>query len=113
MLFKCWAANFSFPYTSVILTNSAVSLRILGTLNGVATSLSALGRAARLTIEGWTFSTGVDKGYRLLPWWILAGFALLGAIAPWWLVDMEGFGGADESDGEDDEDEAVLHGWCR
>lgn len=108
MLFKCWAAKFSFPCTSVLLTNSAVSLRILGTLNGVATSISALGRAAGPMIGGWTFSTGVEKGYGLLPWWILAGFALLGAIAPWWLVEMEGFGDVDENGIEDEEGEAII-----
>lgn len=102
MMLKCWAAIFAFPCTTILLTNSAVSLRVLGTLNGVATSVSALGRAAGPAIVGWTFSVGLNKGYIILPWWTLAGFAILGAIAPWWLVEMEGFGGGDDSDNEDD-----------
>ena len=52
----------------------------------------------------------MEIGYGLLPWSILAGFALLGAIAPWWLVEMEGFGDFDEHDVEDHEGEAVLYG---
>lgn len=100
MLLKCWAAIFAFPCTTILLTNSAVSLRVLGTLNGVATSVSALGRAAGPAIVGWTFSIGVDKGYVILPWWTLAAFAVLGAITPWWLVEMEGFGGGDDSEDE-------------
>ena len=106
MLVKCWAVIFAFPCTTILLTNSAVSLRILGTLNGVATSVSAIGRAAGPAIAGWTFSIGVSKGYVILPWWTLAGFALLGAITPWWLIEMEGFGGGDDS--EDEEEEAIL-----
>ena len=106
MMIKCWAGIFAFPCTTILLTNSAVSLRILGTLNGVATSISALGRAAGPAIVGWTFSIGLKKGYIILPWWTLAAFAILGAITPWWLIEMEGFGGG--SDGSDDEDEEDL-----
>lgn len=113
MMLKCWAAIFAFPCTTILLTNSAVSLRVLGTLNGVALSVSALGRAAGPAIAGWTFSVGVDKGYVILPWWTLSAFAILGAITPWWLVEMEGFGEADESDDDDDdisehEDDGLL-----
>ncbi len=108
MLLKCWAVIFAFPCTTILLTNSAVSLRILGTLNGVATSISAIGRAAGPAIAGWTFSVGVRKGYGILPWWTLAAFAVLGAVAPWFLVEMEGFGG-NESDSEDEAEEELLH----
>ena len=106
MLVKCWAVIFAFPCTTILLTNSAVSMRVLGTLNGVATSISAIGRAAGPAIAGWTFSIGVSKGYVILPWWTLAGFALLGAITPWWLIEMEGFGGGNDS--EDEEEEEIL-----
>lgn len=107
MLLKCWAVIFAFPCTTILLTNSAVSLRILGTLNGVATSISAIGRAAGPAIAGWTFSVGVSKGYVILPWWTLAAFAILGAIAPWMLVEMEGFGGGDDSDSDEEADEEL------
>ena len=100
MLIKCWAAIFAFPCSTILLTNSAVSLRILGTLNGVATSISAIGRAAGPALAGYTFSIGVDKGYMVLPWWTLAFCAVLGAIPTWWLVEKEGFGGGDNDNGE-------------
>ena len=93
MMIKCWAGVFAFPCSVILLTNSAVSLRVLGTLNGVAVSISAIGRAAGPAIGGFTFTVGVDKGYGILPWWILGCFGILGAITPWWLVEMEGFGG--------------------
>lgn len=80
MLMKCWAVIFAFPCSTILLTNSASSLRILGTLNGVSTSVSALGRAAGPAIGGLTFSYGVVKGYVILPWWTLAFFAVLGRL---------------------------------
>lgn len=46
LFIKCWASIFAFPCSTILLTNSATSLRVLGTLNGFATSTSALGRAA-------------------------------------------------------------------
>ena len=103
MVFKCFAVVFAFPCTTILLTNSAVSLRILGTLNGVSTSISALGRAAGPAIGGWTFSIGVEKGYIILPWWALAACAVLGALPVWWLVEMDGFGGNEDSDSDTDE----------
>ena len=99
MLIKCLAGVFAFPCSVILLTNSAVSLRILGTLNGMAVTTSAVGRAAGPAIGGFTFTVGLDKGYGILPWWILGCFGILGAIAPWWLVEMEGF--SDDKDASD------------
>lgn len=111
MAMKCWAGIFAFPCTTILLTNSAVSLRILGTLNGVAVSISAIGRAVGPAIGGYTFTIGVEKGFGILPWWVLGCFGILGAIAPWWLVEMEGFGDndGDSVDDETGQDEAILH----
>ena len=101
MLFKCWAVIFAFPCSTILLTNSASSLRILGTLNGVAVSVSALGRAAGPAIGGWTFTIGANTGYGILPWWTLAGVAVLAAVPVWWLVETEGIGRDDAPDEED------------
>ncbi|KAL8731873.1 MAG: hypothetical protein Q9166_003157 [cf. Caloplaca sp. 2 TL-2023] len=105
MLIKCFATIFAFPCSTILLTNSAISLRILGTLNGVATSVSAIGRATGPAVSGVMFEMGSKKGWAILPWWVLAGFAILGAIPAWWLVEMEGFGGAGDND--DDEEEGT------
>lgn len=108
MFIKCWGSIFAFPCTIILLTNSASSLRILGTLNGISTSVSALGRAVGPAIGGWAFSLGVDKGYVITPWWTLAAFAILGAVPVWWLIEMDGFGGGDETESESEEDEVLL-----
>jgi len=41
---KSVLAIFAFPCSTILLTNSSPSLRILGTLNGIAVTLSALSR---------------------------------------------------------------------
>lgn len=112
MLLKCFAAIFAFPCITILLTNSAVSLRVLGTLNGVATSVSALGRAMGPAVGGAMFEVGAVKGWAILPWWVLAGFAGVGAVPVAWIVEMEGFGGGvedgsggDDDDGDDDGDD--------
>ncbi|MCJ1465269.1 hypothetical protein MMC07_003885 [Pseudocyphellaria aurata] len=90
LLVKGGAGIFAFPCMGILLTNSAVSLRVLGTLNGVATSTTAVGRAIGPAFEGWTFSFGLNIGYVILPWWTLAVIASLSAIPVWYLVEMEG-----------------------
>ena len=101
MLLKAWAGTFAFPCSTILLTNSATSLRLLATLNGIAVSCSALGRAAGPAIGGGTYTLGVEIGYGVLPWWILALLAIAAAVPIWWLVEMEGFGS--DSSMEDDE----------
>ena len=106
MMLKGFAGMFAFPCAVILITNSASSYRILGTLNGVSTSISALGRAAGPAIGGAAFTWGVKLGYMILPWWTLAVFAALGAVPLWWLEEGEGFKGTEPDDGE--EDEALL-----
>ncbi len=112
MLAKAFAGVFAFPCTTIMLTNSATSLRLLGTLNGVATSISAIGRAIGPAIAGSTFTLGIDLGYVVLAWWILSAFAVLGHLPTWWLVEMEGFGHteADTPDSDDaDANDGMSH----
>ena len=104
MFLKSWAVIFAFPCTTILLTNCASSLRVLATLNGVATSISAIGRGTGPFVGGWAFSFGVEKGFMIVPFWTLAVFAILGAIPVWvWIVEMPGFGNVgDELDDEGD-----------
>jgi hypothetical protein len=105
MLLKGWLCVFAFPCSTILLTNSAVSLKILGTLNGVSTSISAIGRAAGPALCGFAFTLGVDRGYIIAPWWLLTIISIFAAIPVFWLVEMEGFGGKEEEGEEEEEDE--------
>ena len=105
MVVKCFAVIFAFPCSVILLTNSAVSLRILGTLNGFAVSISAVGRAAGPALGGAAFTWGLEKGYVITPWWLLGIISAAGAVPIWYLKEMEGFSKSDSSDEEDDESE--------
>lgn len=108
MLVKCSAGIFAFPCAIILLTNSASSLQHLGTLNGVAVSVSAIGRAAGPAISGFIFSKGLEKGYVIPAWWFLGSVAAIGTVPIWFLVEMEGFSSRDGNDDEDDEEEEAL-----
>ena len=110
MVVKGCCSTFAFPSSTILLTNSASSLRILGTLNGLATSLGALGRAAGPAIIGSMFTYGVDQGYVIAPWWLMSAIAFAAAVPVFFVVEGEGFGGDDgeveDSDEDEDDDEA-------
>ena len=114
MMLKGLAGMFAFPCAVIMITNSASSYRILGTLNGVSTSISALGRAAGPAVGGGAFTLGVKLGYMIIPWWTLAVFAAAGAIPIWWLTEGDGFQGADnatqadDGNGHEEDGEALL-----
>jgi hypothetical protein len=96
MFFKSMTNVFAYPCITILLTNSARSLQILGTLNGVATSLAAVGRAIGPYVAGRTFTWGLNSGYLVAAFWLLAIFAVPGHIVTWWLVEGKGFGDDDE-----------------
>jgi hypothetical protein len=100
LLFRGLGGCFAFPTSTIMLTNSASSLRVLGTINGLATSVSAIGRAIGPATSGWLFSWGVKHGYLIVPFWTLSAVALAASIPTWWLVEGKGFGDDPDSDVE-------------
>jgi len=106
MMMKGFCGIFAFPCSTILLTNSAASLKVLGTLNGVATSISAVGRATGPALAGATFTGGIDIGYVIISWWTLAVIAIIGAVPVWFLIETEGFGGG--QDGEDQSEDGDL-----
>ena len=90
MLFKAAGIIIAFPSTTILLTNSCISLRILGTLNGVATTFSGLGRALGPSTTGWAFSWGADNGYIVTAYFFLGLVAAIGAIPVFMIVEGDG-----------------------
>jgi hypothetical protein len=93
--------TFAFPTSTIMLTNSAPSLRVLGTINGLATSFSSFGRAAGPTLGGGLFTWGVKRGYVIVPFWTMSAIAFAASIPTFWLVEGKGFG--DDTEINDEE----------
>lgn len=98
--------TFAFPTSTIMLTNSATSLRVLGTINGIATSVSAIGRATGPAIGGGLFTLGVKNGYVIVPFWSLSLISLLASVPTWWLVEGKGFG--DDPDEDEESIETIV-----
>jgi hypothetical protein len=112
MLAKLSTTVFGIPCSTILLTNSASSMSVLGTLNGVSTSVSALGRAAGPAIIGSAFSYGVKRGYVIIPWWLLSALALWSVVPAFWIVEQEGPSREEvEEETEQDEQEAATGGY--
>lgn len=105
LLAKLTVTIFGFPSCTILLTNSASSLSVLGTLNGVGTSISSIGRAAGPALMGVAFSYGVEKGYLIIPWWMLTVLGVISAVPVFWMVESEGFV-RDDTDDVNDENES-------
>lgn len=90
MFCKLAAVTFAFPCCTILLTNSATSPRVLGTLNGVGTGVTAFGRAVGPALVGTSFSLGVNMGYIIVPWWILTLFGIFSALPTFWIVESNG-----------------------
>ncbi|KAI1759989.1 MFS general substrate transporter [Hypoxylon sp. FL1150] len=107
LIVKSFAVIVGFPSTTILLTNSASSLSILGTLNGFATTFSALGRASGPALTGVAFTWGVKHDVIGLPYWILASIAALGIIPAFMIVEGDGPSGAATPVDSEDEDTEV------
>lgn len=94
---------FSFPCCTILLTNTASSLKILGTLNGVGVSVSAIGRAAGPAIVGEAFTESIKLGYVIIPWWILTVLSIAAAVPAFYILESDGFSPDDEDEDELDE----------
>ncbi|XWW99706.1 hypothetical protein V2A60_007718 [Cordyceps javanica] len=113
MILKAFCIIIAFPSTTILLTNSCTSLRVLSSLNGFATMFSALCRALGPASTGWVFSWGADHGYVVSAYFFLAAVALVGAVPGFLIVEGDGptagsAAGQDGSDSDAAEREAAV-----
>lgn len=90
LLAKLVGTTFTIPCCTILLTNSASSMSVLGTLNGVGTSIGALGRGLFPALIGAAFSRGVETGSVVFAWWLLAAFAAVGVIPGYYIIEQDG-----------------------
>lgn len=96
------------------ITNSAPNHNVLGTLNGLAQTLSAAGRAAGPFVSGSLFSaaTKIQPKGEVLPFGIFAGASLIGFLLSIGIrgEGLEAEGWSDESDSDNEDEEAAGQG---
>jgi MFS family permease len=94
LLYNCLGI-FAFPCSDMLLTGSASSSSILGTLIGLSTGGAAIGGAIGSVIGGTFFSSGVSRGYIVDPFWALAVVAAVAAVPVFYLEESEQQGKVD------------------
>lgn len=102
VIWKCTFATMAYPSNAILLTNSAPSLLLLGTINGVAASTASLSRAFGPTVSGFLFSAGLGIHCPVLAWWCSALIAVAGAVISLRMTDEGGRMANEKS--EDDEE---------
>lgn len=100
----------SLPFTKI--TNSAPNHSVLGTLNGLAQTLSAAGRAVGPLFAGGLFSLGrhVEPKGEAVAFGVFGGIAFVGFLMTFGIrganLESEGW---DEEEGSEDDDEEEDH----
>ncbi|KAL9109788.1 MAG: hypothetical protein Q9227_005657 [Pyrenula ochraceoflavens] len=79
----------AFPSMTMLITNSAPSTLVLGTINGVAASTACLARAIGPTVTGFVHAVGLQHGYVGLAWWVMGLMCTLGAVESFWLEEPD------------------------
>ena len=91
------------------ITNSAPNHNVLGTLNGLAQTLSAAGRAAGPFVSGslFTAATKIQPKGEALAFGIFAGVSLIGFLLSFGIrgSGLEADGWSSEEEDEDEEEE--------
>ncbi|KAI0455799.1 MFS general substrate transporter [Xylaria acuta] len=99
----------------LLITNSAPSHTTLGTLNGIAQTLSAAGRSVGPFLSGalFTASTHVHPKGEGLAWGLFAGIALIGWLATY-AIHGHGLESTDDGfeDGEDRDEDGDIEQNC-
>ncbi|KAL8644169.1 MAG: hypothetical protein Q9226_007901 [Calogaya cf. arnoldii] len=96
----------------LLITNSAPNHSVLGTINGLAQTLSAAGRAVGPFLSGalFTVSTKIKPKGEVLPFGVFGGITFIGFLLSFGIrgggLEAEGF--SDEEDGSDDEDDEEV-----
>ncbi|KAJ9656378.1 hypothetical protein H2201_008572 [Coniosporium apollinis] len=97
LLFQTAARTFALPATTVLVNNCCPDPRVLGTVHGIAQSVSSGTRTLGPVIFLALFGLGIKIGRVWLAWWALAVLAIVGAVAGRFV--REGSGREDEGKG--------------
>ncbi|CRK23486.1 hypothetical protein BN1708_018029, partial [Verticillium longisporum] len=82
--------TFALPGQTILVNNCAPHPSVLGTVHGLAQSVSSAARTIGPVLGGWAYGVGLEAGVVGAVWWGLAAFAVLGFVASWFLREGDG-----------------------
>ncbi|MCJ1435348.1 hypothetical protein MMC27_004720 [Xylographa pallens] len=90
LMWKITAQVLAFPAMTILITNSAPSMMVLGLINGVAASIASLARAFGPTLSGIIHAWGLEMGYAGLAWWASGLICIFAAVESLWMTETAG-----------------------
>ena len=109
------ARTFALPANIILINNCSPHPSVLGTVHGVAQSVSSVARTVGPVAGSALFGLGYDIGVVSLAYWALAGVAITGFIVSGWVregdgheIILQGEEVDDISDVEEDDDTAPI-----
>lgn len=95
--------TFSLPAAIILVNNSVPDRSVLGTVHGVAQSVSSGARTLGPFIGGWGLGLGLQNNIVGAVWWALAAEAFIGWCLLWTIKEGSGY---DEEETKQSEDQA-------
>lgn len=84
------ARTFALPSTAILVNNASPHPSVLGTIHGIAQSVSSATRTVGPVLAAWIYGSGLEMGVVGLAWWCMAGAAVVGAFAARWVWEGDG-----------------------
>jgi hypothetical protein len=96
--------TFVLPATTILVNNASPHPSVLGTMHGIAQSLSSAGRTMVPSLGGIFYGIGLSHGIVGAVWWGLSGWAIVNCIFSNWVREGDGhevkLEGDDEAEAE-------------
>ncbi|KAI9691043.1 MAG: hypothetical protein M1822_008663 [Bathelium mastoideum] len=84
------ARTFALPAAAILNNNCSPHPSVLGTVHGLAQSVSSAARTIGPLVGGWGYGKGLSAGVVGAAWWGLAGVAAVGSFAGGFVKDGDG-----------------------
>ncbi|KAF1984869.1 MFS general substrate transporter, partial [Aulographum hederae CBS 113979] len=90
LFIQTFARTFALPGTTILTNNSCPHPSVLGTVHGVAQSVSSGMRTITPVVAGWVYGWGLKMAVVGTAFWFLMGLAVMGAFAGGFVRDGSG-----------------------
>ncbi|WPH02642.1 Hypothetical protein R9X50_00550700 [Acrodontium crateriforme] len=90
LIIQVMARTFALPSAAILINNSSPHPSVLGTIHGIAQSVSSATRTVGPVLAGWLYGVGLGHGVVGTAWWAMAGLAVVGAVAGRWVKEGDG-----------------------